>query len=277
MPIAAPRETSGALIGGVTGGLLGNTVGHGNGQAATTIVGAALGALSAARSAATSTSATGNTLSNAADRGFRDNRVESWNNARTGHRGEFRPRRVFDRDGQMCRDFTTPSGSMASRKCRRYGLRDARWQLARRGLEYAPTHIALISFQWTRIRYLCQLTRSPATGRNSFQAGIIMSENKGLMAGKRGLIMGVANNRSIAWGIAKACAAHGAELAFTYQGDAIKKRVEPLAAEIGSKIVVPCDVTDMASIDADLCRHRAGLGQARFRRPRHRLFRQGRA
>ena len=77
-----------------------------------------------------------------------------------------------------------------------------------------------------------------------------MSEAKGLMAGKRGLIMGVANSRSIAWGIAKACATHGAELAFTYQGDAIKKRVEPLAAEIGAKLVVPCDVTDMDSIDA---------------------------
>ena len=76
-----------------------------------------------------------------------------------------------------------------------------------------------------------------------------MAENKGLMAGKRGLIMGVANSRSIAWGIAQACARHGAELAFTYQGDAIKKRVEPLAAEIGAKLVVPCDVTDMASID----------------------------
>jgi enoyl-[acyl-carrier protein] reductase I len=76
-----------------------------------------------------------------------------------------------------------------------------------------------------------------------------MSENKALMAGKRGLIMGVANNRSIAWGIAKACAQHGAELAFTYQGDAIKKRVEPLAAEIGASIVVPCDVTDVASLD----------------------------
>jgi enoyl-[acyl-carrier protein] reductase I len=77
-----------------------------------------------------------------------------------------------------------------------------------------------------------------------------MSNNKGLMAGKRGLIMGVANNRSIAWGISKACADQGAELAFTYQGDALKKRVEPLAAEVGSKIVVPCDVTDMASMDA---------------------------
>ena len=71
-----------------------------------------------------------------------------------------------------------------------------------------------------------------------------------LMAGKRGLIMGVANNRSIAWGIAKAVAAQGAEIALTYQGDALKKRVEPLAAELGSKLVLPCDVTDKASVDA---------------------------
>lgn len=71
-----------------------------------------------------------------------------------------------------------------------------------------------------------------------------------LMAGKRGLIMGVANNRSIAWGIAKACAAQGAEIALTYQGDALKKRVEPLAAELGSSLVLPCDVTDTASMDA---------------------------
>jgi enoyl-[acyl-carrier protein] reductase I len=70
------------------------------------------------------------------------------------------------------------------------------------------------------------------------------------MAGKRGLIMGVANNRSIAWGIAKALADNGAELAFTYQGDAIKKRVEPLAAELNSRLVLPCDVTDAASMDA---------------------------
>jgi enoyl-[acyl-carrier protein] reductase I len=69
------------------------------------------------------------------------------------------------------------------------------------------------------------------------------------MRGKRGLVMGVANNRSIAWGISQACAAQGAELAFTYQGDALKKRVEPLAAELGSRIVLPCDVTDSASID----------------------------
>jgi len=71
-----------------------------------------------------------------------------------------------------------------------------------------------------------------------------------LMAGKRGLIMGVANNRSIAWGIAKACAGQGAEIALTYQGDALKKRVEPLAAELGSDLILPCDVTDNASIDA---------------------------
>jgi enoyl-[acyl-carrier protein] reductase I len=76
-----------------------------------------------------------------------------------------------------------------------------------------------------------------------------MSENNGLMGGKRGLVMGVANNRSIGWGIAAAAARHGAELAFTYQGDALKKRVEPLAQSISSKIVVPCDVTDAASID----------------------------
>ncbi len=71
-----------------------------------------------------------------------------------------------------------------------------------------------------------------------------------LMTGKRGLIMGVANNRSIAWGIAKACAAQGAEVALTFQGDALKKRVEPLAAELGSNLVLPCDVTDPASMDA---------------------------
>lgn len=71
-----------------------------------------------------------------------------------------------------------------------------------------------------------------------------------LMAGKRGLIMGLANERSIAWGIAKACADAGAELAFSYQGDALKKRVDPLAAQLGSEIVLPCDVGDEASMDA---------------------------
>lgn len=72
----------------------------------------------------------------------------------------------------------------------------------------------------------------------------------GLMAGKRGLIMGVANDRSIAWGIAQQVAAHGAQLAFTYQGDALLKRVKPLAEQLGSDILLPCDVTDDASIDA---------------------------
>ncbi|MDU9003754.1 enoyl-ACP reductase FabI [Sedimentitalea todarodis] len=71
-----------------------------------------------------------------------------------------------------------------------------------------------------------------------------------LMAGKRGLIMGLANDKSIAWGIAKALADAGAELAFSYQGDALKKRVDPLAAQLGSQFVLPCDVGDEASIDA---------------------------
>ena len=70
-----------------------------------------------------------------------------------------------------------------------------------------------------------------------------------LMAGKRGLVMGVANDRSLAWGIAAACAAQGAELAFTYQGEALERRVRPLAASIGSTLLAPCDVADDASID----------------------------
>jgi enoyl-[acyl-carrier protein] reductase I len=77
-----------------------------------------------------------------------------------------------------------------------------------------------------------------------------MSVGNGLMKGKRGLIMGVANNRSIAWGIAKSCADQGAELAFTWQGDALKKRVEPLAQELGAKLVGHCDVTDASTMDA---------------------------
>ncbi|MBN8531444.1 MAG: SDR family oxidoreductase, partial [Alphaproteobacteria bacterium] len=71
-----------------------------------------------------------------------------------------------------------------------------------------------------------------------------------LMKGKRGLIMGVANDKSIAWGIAKAVHAQGAELAFTFQGEALEKRVRPLADSVGSKLVLPCDVTDAASMDA---------------------------
>lgn len=77
-----------------------------------------------------------------------------------------------------------------------------------------------------------------------------MTQSRGLMAGKRGLIMGVANDRSIAWGIAKTLAAHGAELAFTYQGEALKKRVRPLAASLNANFIEPCDVMDEASMAA---------------------------
>ena len=77
-----------------------------------------------------------------------------------------------------------------------------------------------------------------------------MAEAGRLMAGKRGLVLGVANNRSIAWGITKAATDQGAEVALTYQGNAIKKRVEPLAKEVGSKLVLPCDVTDPATVEA---------------------------
>jgi enoyl-[acyl-carrier protein] reductase I len=72
----------------------------------------------------------------------------------------------------------------------------------------------------------------------------------GLMQGKRGLIMGVANDHSIAWGIAQALSRHGADLAFTYQGEALGKRVKPLAEQLGSSFVLPCDVEDIASVDA---------------------------
>ncbi len=77
-----------------------------------------------------------------------------------------------------------------------------------------------------------------------------MTSKDGLMAGKRGLVMGVANERSIAWGIARAAAREGAELAFTFQGDALEKRVRPLADSVGSDFVLPCDVTDEQSLDA---------------------------
>jgi enoyl-[acyl-carrier protein] reductase I len=77
-----------------------------------------------------------------------------------------------------------------------------------------------------------------------------MAEASGLMRGKRGLILGVANQRSLAWGIAKACRAHGADVGFTYQGEALKKRVEPLAKEVGARMLGHCDVTEPASIDA---------------------------
>ena len=77
-----------------------------------------------------------------------------------------------------------------------------------------------------------------------------MSDAQPIMHGKRGLIMGVANDRSIAWGISKALAKHGAALAFTFQGEALAKRVRPLAESVGSEIVLPCDVSDPSTIDS---------------------------
>ncbi|HVW93408.1 MAG TPA: SDR family oxidoreductase [Devosia sp.] len=87
---------------------------------------------------------------------------------------------------------------------------------------------------------------------------------EGLLAGKRGLIMGVANNRSIAWGIAKACHEHGAELAFSYQGEALKKRVEPLAAEIGIDTLIECDVSNGPAMDAAFAEIKAKWGRLDF-------------
>ncbi|WP_034991982.1 enoyl-ACP reductase FabI [Beijerinckia mobilis] len=87
---------------------------------------------------------------------------------------------------------------------------------------------------------------------------------QGLMAGKRGLIMGVANDHSIAWGIAKAVAAQGASLAFTHQGEALGKRVRPLAEKLGSTLVLPCDVEDLASVDALFTRLEAEWGGLDF-------------
>jgi enoyl-[acyl-carrier protein] reductase I len=91
-----------------------------------------------------------------------------------------------------------------------------------------------------------------------------MSESKGLMAGKRGLIMGVANDRSIAWGIAKAIADQGGTLAFTYQGEALERRVRPLADSVKADLVLPCDVTDDASIDATFAAIKTKWGSLDF-------------
>ncbi|MFS8115412.1 enoyl-ACP reductase FabI [Rhizobium jaguaris] len=86
----------------------------------------------------------------------------------------------------------------------------------------------------------------------------------GIMQGRRGLIMGVANNHSIAWGISKALAVEGAELAFTYQGEALGKRVKPLAAEVGSDFLLPCDVEDISSVDSIFEEIRARWGRLDF-------------
>jgi enoyl-[acyl-carrier protein] reductase I len=85
-----------------------------------------------------------------------------------------------------------------------------------------------------------------------------------LMEGKRGLVMGVANDHSIAWGIARTLARHGARLAFTYQGDALAKRVKPLAESVGSSFVMPCDVEDVSSVEAVFERIRAKWGKLDF-------------
>jgi len=85
-----------------------------------------------------------------------------------------------------------------------------------------------------------------------------------LMHGKRGLVMGVANDHSIAWGIARAVAAHGAELAFTYQGEALGRRVKPLAESVGAKLVLPCDVEDEASVDATFAALKEAWGHLDF-------------
>jgi enoyl-[acyl-carrier protein] reductase I len=85
-----------------------------------------------------------------------------------------------------------------------------------------------------------------------------------LMAGKRGLVMGVANDRSIAWGIARMLAAHGAELAFTYQGEAFGRRAKPLAQSLGSEIIVNCDVTDLKSVDSTFAEIKKHWGSLDF-------------
>ena len=87
---------------------------------------------------------------------------------------------------------------------------------------------------------------------------------QGLMAGKRGLVMGVANDHSIAWGIAKKLAEHGAELAFTYQGEAFGKRVRPLAQSVGSDLLLPCDVEDASTVDAVFSELKAKWGKIDF-------------
>jgi enoyl-[acyl-carrier protein] reductase I len=85
-----------------------------------------------------------------------------------------------------------------------------------------------------------------------------------LLQGKRGLVMGVANDRSLAWGIASACAAQGAQLAFTYQGDALGRRVRPLAESVGSSLVLPCDVSDEAAMDATFAQIGEAWGELDF-------------
>ncbi len=96
-----------------------------------------------------------------------------------------------------------------------------------------------------------------------------------LLEGKRGLIVGIANDQSIAWGCAKAFRALGAELAVTYLNDKAKKYVEPLARELEAPIILPLDVRTPGQMEAVFERHRQAVGRARFRRPLHRILTQG--
>src|SRR6202042_30935 len=128
-------------------------------------------------------------------------------------------------------------------------LRERQYRKARSGLRgYAHCARAarqrdarLRAIELVRLRRHQRLRRVQAAGYLTMP---------GLMHGKRGLIMGVANDHSIAWGIAKTLAAHDAKLAFTYQGEALGKRVKPLATSVGADLVLPCDVEDLASVDA---------------------------
>ncbi len=104
------------------------------------------------------------------------------------------------------------------------------------------------TYQNNEFHAICFRDREPIFRKPRKSSGRPMTA--GLMTGKRGLIMGVANSHSIAWGIAKALAGQGSELAFTYQGDALGKRVRPLAESLGSEVVISCDVEDVASVDA---------------------------
>src|SRR5271167_1253597 len=112
--------------------------------------------------------------------------------------------------------------------------------------EIFTVHFCSISFGRARAAS-CRLRDRDIDSRS---IGKPMAQRSGLMQGKRGVILGVANNRSIAWGIAKACHAAGAKIALTWQGDALKKRVEPLANELGGILLGHCDVTEPATIDA---------------------------
>jgi enoyl-[acyl-carrier protein] reductase I len=112
---------------------------------------------------------------------------------------------------------------------------------------------------------MAELMQPPVpTGELGRVSGAAELPRPGLLAGKRGLVLGVANNRSIAWGIAKAARNHGADLALTYQGDALRRRVEPLAGEVGAAVVGHCDVTEPATIDAVFLETERRLGTLDF-------------